>query len=195
VDVVSDVLFVCTGNLCRSPSAAALFQRQVTQAQTPGITVTSAGTLQATGRPPSGLVEAARVHGIELAAHLPRRMTPEDLARADLIIGMTREHLREVVVLDRTTFGRTFTLREIVRRGEAVGARAEGQALDDWLTGVHGGRRHADLVGQSSPDDIADPMGGPAEGYRAMLAEVVVLTEALRRLAWGASQPGTRTTE
>jgi protein-tyrosine phosphatase len=175
---------VCTGNLCRSPSAAALFERLVTQAQTADSTVASAGTMQATGSPPSELVEAARVYGIELATHVPRRMTTEDLARADLIIGMTREHLREIVVLDRTTFGRTFTLREIVRRGEAIGPRAEGRTLDDWLASVHGDRRHADLVGQSTPDDIADPMGGPAEAYRAMLADVSALLDSLYRLAW-----------
>jgi protein-tyrosine phosphatase len=184
---VAAVLFICTGNLCRSPSGAALLTRQVTAARRTDIEITSAGTMQATGGPPLDLVEVARAYGIELATHVPRRMTPEDVAGADLIIGMTREHLREVVVLDRTSFGRTFTLREIVRRAEAIGPRGPAQSLEDWLALVHGDRRHADLIGQSTIDDIADPMGGPAEGYRQMLAEVVVLTESLHQLAWGAT--------
>ena len=52
---MADVLFVCTGNLCRSPSAALLLRQQLGDEAGPEVTVHSAGTAGADGGPPSPL--------------------------------------------------------------------------------------------------------------------------------------------
>lgn len=180
------VLFVCTGNLCRSPTAAALLRRRIADHGPVQTTVASAGTMQTAGPPPEPLITEAAAYGIDLAPHIPRQVTPEDLHHADLIVGMTREHLRDAVLLDQTVFPRTFTLRELVRRSTDAAPRPADLELPEWLSTLHRGRRHVDLIGESRTDDIEDPMGGPPAAYRRMLSEVAPLVDALHTLLWGA---------
>jgi protein-tyrosine phosphatase len=181
------ILFVCTGNLCRSPSAAASLQRILDEDGTRDVAVHSAGTMQAAGGPPEPLLKEAEHFGLDLHGHVPRRMEPNDVTGADLVLAMTRQHLREAVLLDKAAFPRIFTLREFVRRAEATGPRPADVALEEWISVVNGGRRHLHLVGESPEDDVLDPMGGPPEGYRSMLEEVTSLTDALYESIWGAS--------
>lgn len=86
------ILFVCTGNLCRSPMAAALFQEHAKRAGD-SFQVESAGTWGVDGEPASALaVEVMAERGLSLDAHIARTITREMLDRADLVIVMTRGH-------------------------------------------------------------------------------------------------------
>lgn len=178
-----DVLFVCTSNLCRSPSAALLLRRQLGDAGS-GVTVHSAGLRAAEVGAPRALLSEGRALGIDLAGHKPHVVDPDMIRAADVVVGLTRQHLRETVTAVPTSFPRTFTLREIVRRGTQAGPRGAAEDLDAWLTRLHAERRHTDLMGESPDDDVVDPMGGTAADYRHMLAEVSGLTHTLRHLAW-----------
>ena len=84
------VLFVCTGNLFRSPLAAALFSRELRFAKPPGEwRVESAGILAQTGKPvPTELVKAAAAVGIDLKDHRSRRVDESLLERFDSIVVM-----------------------------------------------------------------------------------------------------------
>ena len=128
--------------------------------------------------------EEARAFGIDLAAHVPRTVDAAMIQAADLVVGLTREHVRETVVAVPSSFPRTFTLREINRRGLHTGARGAAEDLGAWLARLHDGRLHADLMGESPDDDVIDPMGGAPDDYRRMLTEVAALTRTLRNLAW-----------
>jgi protein-tyrosine-phosphatase len=97
---------------------------------------------------------------------------------------MERAHLRELVLAQPPSFTKTFTLREIVRRGEEVGPRGQNQILSEWLEQVGEGRRHVELLGDSPLDDISDPMGGTSEGYRNMLSQLQPLIVTLHELIW-----------
>jgi protein-tyrosine phosphatase len=97
------VLFVCTGNTCRSPLAEALCKKRLadrlgcTVAELParGFHVLSAGLAATSGSPAAAEAEqVARSYGADLSAHLSRPVTPELAAQADYLIGMTRGHLR-----------------------------------------------------------------------------------------------------
>jgi protein-tyrosine phosphatase len=184
---VSDVLFVCTGNLCRSPSAELLLRQQLAGSGTLDVTVHSAGVAGTSMGPPEALVREGRPFGLDLGDHVPRKLERGMVAGADLVIGMSREHVREIVLANPDAFSRTFTLREIVRRGHDQGPRNRGEMLHEWLARVHDGRRHVDLVGDSRDDDIADPMGGSSEDYRRMLKDVSSLTRQLSDLVWPTS--------
>ncbi len=106
------------------------------------------------------------------------------VAQADMIIGMQRLHVREVVLADPPAFAKSFTLREIVRRGAERGGRSSLQSLPDWLRHLGEGRRHMDLIGDSALDDIHDPMGGKPKDYRVMLNDLETLTQGLHSLTW-----------
>lgn len=95
------VLFVCTGNLYRSPLAAALFSRELLLARPPGEwRVESAGTWAQTGEPvPSELIKAAAEIGIDLKAHRSRRVSNELLEGFDLILVMEQSH-REALQIE-----------------------------------------------------------------------------------------------
>ncbi len=97
---------------------------------------------------------------------------------------MAREHVREVVVLRPELYSRTFTLKELVRRGGELGPRAAAQPVDGWLRAAHQGRTPVQLMGSSDLDDVADPVGrGPAV-YDATARELVVLVDRLCDLLW-----------
>lgn len=169
---------VCTANQCRSPMAAALLRARVPA----GVSVSSAGLLP--GGAPATADARRTVDGLD--DHVSRQLSPAMVDDASLVIGMERRHVREVVVSSPDAFGRTFTLRELARRGSAVGARRvdEGEAFDGWLARVGAGRRLADLVGDDPADDVADPVGQPPAVYRATAAELAGLLERLVALAW-----------
>lgn len=177
------VLFVCTGNRCRSPVAAALFARRLVRLGLPGV-ADSAGLMDGGALSPREVVAAAQEAGLDLSGHHSRRITSEDIQAADLVIGMAREHVREAVLLEPPAFPKTFSLRELVRRASVTGRRPPEVGLGEWLQELHVGRRHADLLGASSDDDVRDPMGGPPAGYRSMVSELDELVASLTTLGW-----------
>lgn len=144
--------------------------------------VHSAGTL-ADGRPAvREVVEVSAERGHDLRPHLSRRLSPELVVGADLVLPLAREHLREIVVLAPEAFARTFTPKELVRRAAAVGGRRRGEALGDFLSRVHEGRTPQQLMGNDAGDDVVDPIGGPRSGYERTAVELEQLALAIAAL-------------
>jgi protein-tyrosine phosphatase len=179
---VTTVLVLCTANACRSPIAAALLARRLVQGGH-GVVVTSAG-LHGGAAPPPAAVAVMAARGLDLSGHRGVQVTTAEVASADLILAMTREHARFAVVLDPAAWPRTFTLRDLVRRGGQAGRRQPGEALEEWLRRAGTGRHRRDLLGASTADDVPDPAGGPARGYRRTAGELDELVGQLAGLAW-----------
>jgi protein-tyrosine phosphatase len=156
-------------------------------------TVRSAGQLEA-GNPASQHgVDLLAARGIDLSAHRSQGITPEEISRADLVIGMAREHVMAAVGQSRDTWGKTFTLKELVKRGRSVGPRRPGEPLEAWLARVHAGRSAAELM--RAPDlDVADPIGRPRAAYEWMVSELDGLVDELFWLVWGEAETGGRQT-
>lgn len=94
-DAPTRILFVCLGNICRSPLAAGVFRHLADAAGADDLfEVESAGTgAWHVGEPPDLRSQhVARKHGIELRGRA-RRVTPDDLTAFDLVVAMDRENL------------------------------------------------------------------------------------------------------
>lgn len=95
-----NLLFVCTGNTCRSPMAAAIARRAVAERGWANVEVASAGVDAAVGSPPSAnAVIVAGSRGLELRTHRSQPLTGALIEWADTILAMSPSHSRGVAAL------------------------------------------------------------------------------------------------
>ena len=148
------LLFVCSGNTCRSPLAHVLAEREL-GALGWRVEVRSAGVNALSGTPASsGSLDAAARHGLDLSRHKSREVDPALIDWADLIRVMSPSHM--------------------VRLAQMGGA---GQAalLDAFALGEDGGE---DVGG-----GVPDPFGGDDDAYEETYRTLEELVpKALRRL-------------
>ena len=175
------VLFVCTGNICRSPAAELLFR-----ARTVGLPITcsSAGTSGLSGHDmdaPSAM--AMREYGIDASHHVARRLTAAMTTGADLVLTADSAHRSTVVQAEPLSFRRTFTMREFARLG------ADLPALDGDVTPDALRRRVAEVAAQrgiveagpDGSDEIGDPFGGGSDVARFTVATISTALDGVLR--------------
>jgi protein-tyrosine-phosphatase len=115
-----NLLFVCTGNTCRSPMAAAITLDELSRRGWQHVAVRSAGTGAATGAGASSqAVAVAAEHGLDLAEHASQPLTAGLVEWADLILAMSASHVHAVEDLGGA--GRTELVTEFID-GEGRGA-------------------------------------------------------------------------
>ncbi len=178
------VLVVCTANRCRSVMTEALLSHRLAVMGVPG-RVCSAGLSGAGQPPPQEVVSVMSGCGVDVAGHRSRLLRKADLASADLILAMAREHLRHAVAVQPSAWPRVFTLKELVRRGDQAGPRIPGESFPNWLARVHDGREHTALLGDSLQDDVTDPIGGPVGAYARTATLLDQLVDEATELCWG----------
>jgi len=116
-DPLLRVLFVCTGNTCRSPLAVAAL-RLALGADAERVAVESAGTAAWDGQPAAdGAIAVAAAAGADLREHRSRRVAPNLLRSSDIVLCMERDHLRAVRALGADE-NRSHVLSEWLHAGE-----------------------------------------------------------------------------
>jgi protein-tyrosine phosphatase len=154
------VLFVCTGNICRSPTAEAIARRELGRYPGVPLRVSSAGSHALEGNPAaSRSLLAAAARGAALEAHHARELTRRRVRAAGLVLCMAAEHRPFVLSYDRSAARRTFVLAAFARAAMQWEwlARSPAELVDLAV-------EHArDLPG----DDVDDPLGQSAEAYAA----------------------------
>ncbi len=116
---MKSVLFVCTGNICRSPIAEGLFRRLLGNRK--DIEVVSAGVHAVQGQPPSlYAVEVCAEAGTDISNLRSQPLTPALVDRATHIFAMTGAHLETIQTLFRRGAEKSFLLREFEEPGTTV---------------------------------------------------------------------------
>jgi glycine hydroxymethyltransferase len=105
------ILFICTGNVCRSPMAEGLFRKAAGNGE--AFRVLSAGLGAVDGQPPTPhSVSAMRELGVDISSQRSRALTADLVRQADYIFGMTHAHVDTVGLLYPAAADKTFLLRE-----------------------------------------------------------------------------------
>jgi protein-tyrosine phosphatase len=149
------IVFVCLGNICRSPTAEGVFQHLVNErGLEPYFYVDSAGTsaYHIGEAANSKSRQTANKHGIELRSRA-RRFESDDLHEFDLIIAMDRENLENIKALDSKS---SFEDKIILLR-EYDSVSGDGEVPDPYYGGIDGFQNVFDIVKRSC-DSLLDEL-------------------------------------
>jgi protein-tyrosine-phosphatase len=179
-DLTFSLLFVCTGNICRSAMAERLARGYLAEAlgdDSGLVSVQSAGTQAVVGsgvHPDSALVLGG--FGGDPAGFAARQLVDDLAIDADLTLTLTRSHRRAVLKAAPRALSRTFTLREAASLVELIGDDADlsgdsyaerCRALVKAMAAVRSKRT------SDSADDIADPIGQPVQVHQEVGEAIV----------------------
>lgn len=146
------ILFVCLGNICRSPTAEGVLRHLLATEEAPGagVEVDSAGTGDYhVGAPPDRRSQrAAKRRGIDLSSLSARQVRRQDFEDFDLILAMDRQNLRDLQAI------------------KPLGSHAEVRLFLEY-------------AGEPGASEVPDPYTGSAEAFEHVLD---LLTDASRRL-------------
>jgi protein-tyrosine-phosphatase len=148
---IRTILFICTGNTCRSPMAAGLLKKLFMKKHVDAMQVGSAGLVALPGNPASfNAIRVAQENSVDLKKHKARLVTQELIESADLILVMEPQHRQQLLHRYPEASAKTLLFRHFAR----YGSRERG---------------------------INDPYGLNLEAYRFCFADIKECVESLHQ--------------
>jgi protein-tyrosine-phosphatase len=107
------ILFVCSGNTCRSPLAEGIAKKIFPDRTEASVDISSAGSSAFEGTTASEhAIEVARRHGVDVSGHQSRLLSRTDVREADLVVTMSQKHRDTVGILDPEALAYTVLLTD-----------------------------------------------------------------------------------
>lgn len=151
--------------------------------------VTSAGTRPWSAGATDHAITVMREYGLDVSEHENRPVTREIVEQADLVLGMTRQHVNYVTSRWPEAADRTFLVGELARLGGQIGPRGELEPAAAWAERASAARPPRRPLGRAV-DEIDDPVGLPIAVYQQTaemldrwLSEIAALLAGVPTLA------------
>jgi protein-tyrosine-phosphatase len=185
-DATVKLLFVCTGNICRSAAADRILATWAARRHQP-LSVRSAGTRARPGRPIHAHTEQAlERHGVRSDGFVSRRLREEDVQWADVVLTMTAQHREAVLGLTPRAMHKVFTLLEAATLSQTLephmshraGPGVSGPRISDALRDA----RFTYARAHGPAFDIVDPIDGPANLHGEVVDQIAGAIEAIVRV-------------
>jgi len=145
-----EVLFVCTGNTCRSPMAEGILRKSLKDQKITVVGVSSAGICSLENIPATPFaIQVARDKGVDISRHLSRQLTKMILDESDLVLAMSLEHLDFIRRIDEEASMRAFLLKLFPRSHSESNTKRDSGVLS-----------------------IKDPVGGSLADYEKSFREI-----------------------
>jgi len=150
-NIFARILFVCLGNICRSPMAEAVFRRRVEASGLKNIEIDSAGTgdWHLGSAPDPRAILMGETRGYDLSALIARQVTPGDFAKYTHILAMDRQNLADLQRL--APVGHTAELRLFLEYAHS----RQNEVPDPYFGGAAGFAQMTDLIEGASDGLIA----------------------------------------
>lgn len=143
-----NILFVCTGNTCRSSMAEGMFKEKLKNINENNIKVSSAGISAIEGQMANEkAIKVLKSKGIDISSHRAKQITKEMVNQSDLILTMTLSHKKLILEYFPNEINKVFTLKEY------------GQKINDEKS-------------DRNNLDIADPYGMDYNVYKLSMMEI-----------------------
>lgn len=170
------VLFVCTANICRSPTAELLARHRFGESR---MVFRSAGFLMPDRRVPDQLVAVLAEHGVDAACHRSYRIDEASVRAADVVLTMEGDHVRQATTLLPSAFPKIMPIRKAAHVIQQLGGETVPTAR--LVEAVNVDREPADYL--SHRWDVPDPYGGRLKAYRRAVSQIdELLTTVIARL-------------